>query len=54
MIFVTVPFLYRDLGIRVVYSLKEQDEIMTVIVVGVRADNEVYNQAYKRRIKHGI
>lgn len=45
---------YRNIGIRIVYSLKEQNGIMTVIVVGARADGEVYDEAYKRRIKHDI
>jgi len=45
---------YRDIGIRVVYSLKEQNGIMTVIIVGVRADDEVYDEAYKRKVKHDI
>lgn len=45
---------FRDVGIRVVYSLKEQDGIMTVIIIGARADHEVYDEAYKRRIKHDI
>lgn len=45
---------YRDIGIRVVYALKEQDGIMTVIIVGVRADDEIYNEAYRRRMKHDL
>jgi len=45
---------YRDIGVRVVYVLKEQDGIMTIIIVGARADNEVYDEAYRRRIKHDI
>jgi mRNA interferase RelE/StbE len=45
---------YRDIGIRVVYSLKEQNGIMTIIIVGARADNEVYDEAYRRRMKHDI
>jgi len=45
---------FCDIGIRVVYALKEQNEIMTVIIVGARADDEVYDEAYRRRIKHDI
>jgi len=45
---------YRDIGIRVVYSLREQSGIMTIVVIGVRSNSEVYNEAYKRRIKHDI
>lgn len=36
-------------GIRVVYKAVEQDGEMIVIVVGARADNEVYREAAKRR-----
>jgi len=45
---------FRDIGIRVVYSLKEKDGIITIIIVGARANDEVYDEAYKRRIKHDI
>lgn len=33
---------FRGTGIRVVYSLEEYDGIMNIIVVSVRADNQVY------------
>lgn len=33
---------FRETGIRVVYSLEEYDGIMNIIVVSVRADNQVY------------
>ncbi len=45
---------YRDIGIRVIYALKEQNEIMTIVIVGARADDEVYNEAYRRKLKHNI
>ena len=35
-------------GIRIVYELVRTEKIMYVIVVGVRADNEVYDLAGKR------
>ena len=35
-------------GIRVVYKLVEVDGVMTIIVIGARADNEVYNLAQIR------
>ena len=36
------------LGIRVVYKIVRSDEIMKIIVVAARADDEVYDIAYKR------
>ena len=36
------------LGIRVVYKIIRTDEIMKIIVVAVRADDEVYDIASKR------
>ena len=35
-------------GIRVVYKLVEIDGVMVIIVIGSRADNEVYDIAQKR------
>lgn len=45
---------FRGIGIRVVYSIEEKDSIMTIIVVSVRADNQVYQEAANRRNKHNI
>ena len=36
------------LGIRVVYKLVRADDVMKIIVVAARADDEVYDVAYKR------
>lgn len=41
-------------GIRVVYKLERQDNIMKVIVISARAENKVYNDAGNRRIKHDL
>lgn len=38
----------KALGIRVVYKLIRTDEIVCVVVIGVRADEEVYEIARKR------
>ena len=35
-------------GIRVVYQLVRADEVMKIIIIAARADNEVYIQAAKR------
>lgn len=44
----------RKDGIHIVYKAVEQDGKMIVIVVGARADNEVYREAAKRRNAHGL
>lgn len=41
-------------GIRVVYSVEEHNGIMNIIVISVRADNQVYEEAAKRRTKHDL
>ena len=40
--------ILKKMGIRVVYRLVRTDKIMNIIVVSVRADEEVYNIAAKR------
>ena len=44
----------RDAGIRIVYKLVKTETEMLVIVVGARADDEVYEIADKRIKKHGL
>ncbi|MBQ7153002.1 MAG: type II toxin-antitoxin system RelE/ParE family toxin [Clostridia bacterium] len=44
----------RDAGIRVVYKIVKTETQMLVIVVGARADDEVYEIADKRIKKHGL
>ena len=41
-------------GIRIVYSLVREKDKMLIVVIGGRADNEVYEQAAKRRKSHGL
>ena len=41
-------------GIRVVYKLVQTDTQMLVIVVGARADNEVYEDAKQRIAKYNL
>ena len=41
-------------GIRVVYKLERQDNIMRVIVISARAENKVYDEANSRRTKHEL
>lgn len=45
---------FRGIGIRVVYSIEERNNVMTIIVVSVRADNQVYQEASHRRTKHDL
>ncbi len=44
----------RDLGYRVVYGLEIADEVMRIIVISIREDNEVYLEAERRIQKLGI
>ena len=38
----------RDLGYRVVYSLEIENGVMKIIIIFVRADEEVYKEAERR------
>lgn len=44
----------KSLGIRIVYKLIKIDGQMLVVVIGARADGEVYDTAKKRVEKHDI
>jgi len=44
----------KSLGIRIVYKLIKIDGQMLVVVIGARADDEVYDVAKKRAEKHEI
>ena len=39
-------------GLRIVYQLRRTETSMMIIVIGVRADEEVYELAQKRVLKH--
>lgn len=45
---------FRGSGIRVVYSIEKRNNVMTIIVVSVRTDNQVYQVASQRRTKHDL
>lgn len=47
-------FKLRSAGLRIVYQLRRTESSMMVIVIGVRADEEVYELAQKRANKHGL
>lgn len=44
----------RSAGLRIVYQLRRTETSMMIIVIGVRADEEVYELAQKRVRKHDI
>jgi mRNA interferase RelE/StbE len=44
----------RAAGLRVIYKLQRTESSMLVIVIGIRADEEVYDIAQKRAIKHNL
>ena len=45
---------FRDLGIRVVYKTIQVDNVMKIIVVSARMDEQVYKEAGKRREKYQL
>lgn len=44
----------RDAGLRIVYKLIQTDTEMIIVVIGARADEEVYDIAAKRVKKHDL
>ncbi len=44
----------KDAGIRVVYKLIQIDTEMIIVVIGARADDEVYDVASRRAGKYGL
>lgn len=44
----------RSSGLRIVYKLLRRESSLVVIVIGVRADEEVYDIARKRAQKHDL
>ena len=45
---------FRDLGIRVVYKVERVEDVMKIIVVSARTDEQVYREAAKRREKNEL
>ncbi len=45
---------FRDIGVRVVYKVERVDTVMKIIVVSARTDEQVYNEAVKRRYQHEL
>lgn len=45
---------FRNIGIRVVYKIERIDEIMKIVVISARTDDQVYKEAANRREKYDI
>ncbi len=45
---------FKRAGIRVIYSLKREGQNMFIIIISARADDHVYHEAVKRRIKYDM
>ena len=45
---------FRDLGIRVVYKVERVEDVMKIIVVSARTDEQVYREAARRREKYEL
>lgn len=44
---------YKSIAIRVVYSLSREDEVMNIVVVNKRDEDECYDLADQRKVKYG-
>lgn len=51
-IFLKIKF--RDLGIRVVYKVERVEDVMKIIVVSARTDEQVYREAARRKEKYEL
>lgn len=45
---------FRDLGIRVVYKVERVEDVMKIIVISARTDEQVYSEAARRREKYEL
>lgn len=45
---------FRDLGIRVAYKIERMEDVMKIIVISARTDEQVYREAAKRRQKYEL
>lgn len=44
----------KGAGLRVVYKVEQSETAMLVIIIGARADNEVYEEARRRIDQHNL
>lgn len=45
---------FKDIGIGVVYKVEQSDEVMKIIVISARTDEQVYREAAKRRDRYNM
>lgn len=45
---------FKKVGIRVVYKVENDINIMKIVIISARADNQVYEEAEKRRKKYDL
>ena len=45
---------FKKIGIRVVYKVEITDNVMKIIIISARSDNQVYEEAEKRRKKYKL
>lgn len=45
---------FKKIGIRVVYKAEIIEKVMKIIIISVRSDNQVYEDAENRRKKHNL
>lgn len=45
---------FKKIGIRVVYKVEMIDNVMKIIIISARSDNQVYEEAEKRRKKYDL
>lgn len=45
---------FKKVGIRIVYKVEVVENIMKVIIISARSDDQVYEEAEKRRKKYDL
>lgn len=45
---------FKKIGIRVVYKIEMTEKVMKIIIISARTDNNVYEDAEKRRKKYDL
>lgn len=45
---------FKKIGIRVVYKIENDINVMKIVIISARADNQVYEEAERRRKKYDL
>lgn len=45
---------FKKIGLRVVYAIETDNNIMKIIIISARADSQVYNEAENRRKSYNL